>query len=1257
MSKINQIQAELKSIDGGRFQKLCDVYLRQNPRYANLKSIGSVLGKDKTKKGVPDSLVTLPDGTFALAHYTTQESNLPGKLKGDFDSSFDEAHTGVPIDQAKEVVLCYNDTLDTKDELSLLLEGRDRGVTVTFRDLEKIAYDLFDKYPGLAKEFLNVEVDSGQIVTPQEFVSQYGKSSFSTRLDTGFHFREEEIKSALAALETTDLMLITGGAGVGKSRFMLEVAHRYSTANEGWTVRCVFNRGVDLSQDLKIYFRRPGKYLILVDDANRLSGFEYILHLLHDQTAEVQVKIIATVRDYARERILEQAKPFGGGYEEPLKPFTDEQIRTLISEEEGIKNYHFANRIVSIARGNPRLAMMAAKLAIQHQSLDSIADVTSLYDEYFGSVRKSLEETGDERLIKVAGLVAFFRVVDRSNHEIMSAIADAFDIPPSAFWYMVEQLDRLELLDLYEQEVAKFADQVLATYLFYFAVFKGGALDFSLLLDRFFPHYRSLFIDALDPVINSLGARVEDQLRPHIDRKWKALQEEGREEDLIALIQAFWFVRQTETLLHIRQETAKLPVEEEESIEALDFSSSSAFEQIPLLDLLGVFYGSHHFSTALELVLETFAKRPRSVGNVLRILKNYFGFRPESSLVEYAPQREVIDRLWMRADGGHNLLFAKLFLSIAAYYLRIQFEVTKHKKMSVSWISFELPPTPDLYHLRQSIWQHVFDLYGVPELQGEVLSLLRDFARSGYQVSGHEILSKDSEAVIPFLRNILDPADFKHSSQMHDYLDLLDREGVTYDPEVREGFTTRLTHLAALLNLQRYWRGSIEGAEKRQEEELRRYVRDFSVDDYKEMLNECVEIARAARTSDSWALQRGIEAVFTILEVEGPDVYIPVVTSYLEMGAPLGVNGYQVATALIKFTDVTAARDFISGKEYPDKQRWLFAFFGSIPPDRVDHSHLEDLYDLYRTASPYDLPNSFKLLERYISLDDRAVVRVVEILLSRTETEKELGFARHLGSLFNHYIVTAEELLSYFGPENVGLLKKAYLAARRAHDTSDYDGRVLSLILDCDRNFLREYINLLVETATEQERRWLNRLDDSRDFSFLWKRDDYEWILRDAIEFLFELQQRKEMLVESFLEIIFGTDRADKVEAGIVERQAGLAGRLIEERADEQPEFIHFIFGVVGGFPDEKRRELFAIFLSRNKRVEDFERLSFERRSGAIWGSSVPHDQKRLEFIESLLPLVEGLDFLDHKFYLEKWIEALRHAIEREKRRDFMREL
>jgi hypothetical protein len=175
-------------------------------------------------------------------------------------------------------------------------------------------------------------------------------------------------------------------------------------------------------------------------------------------------------------------------------------------------------------------------------------------------------------------------------------------------------------------------------------------------------------------------------------------------------MQAFWFVRQTETLLYIREQIKGMPAEQED-VGSLDFRSDGVSRPIPLLDLLGAFYGTSHFTTALDLALEIFATNARCLPNVFHILKKGYGFRPDSYLLDFAPQRAVIDRLWVRAENGQNALFTRLFLAIATHYLRTHFEVTESKKMSVSFTRFDLHSTPALIALRRSIWQHIFSLY------------------------------------------------------------------------------------------------------------------------------------------------------------------------------------------------------------------------------------------------------------------------------------------------------------------------------------------------------------------------------------------------------------------------------------------------------------------------------------------------------------------------------------------------------------------
>ncbi len=96
------------------------------------------------------------------------------------------------------------------------------------------------------------------------------------------------------------------------------------------------------------------------------------------------------------------------------------------------------------------------------------------------------------------------------------------------------------------------------------------------------------------------------------------------------------------------------------------------------------------------------------------------------------------------------------------------------------------------------------------------------------------------------------------------------------------------------------------------------------------------------------------------------------------------------------------------------------------------------------------------------------------------------------------------------------------------------------------------------------------------------------------------------------------------------------------------------MFNVITQFSSERRCSFIALFLERNKKFEDFEKLPLEPSSWSYEGSAVPMHQKRVEYFESLLPLFNTVDFLQHKQYIERNIQWLRGAIEREKKKDFM---
>ncbi|ABB24677.1 ATP-binding protein [Pelodictyon luteolum] len=616
MSKVNQIQRALSELSGGDFQKLADAYLMEKG-YGHINSIGSVVAANKVRAGTPDTLMVLPDGSYVFAEYTTQQAGLLAKIKDDLAKCFDERKTGVPVDRISRLVYCFAGTLDAGEVHEVTELCRVQNVELDLFGIDAIAFDCYSKYPGLARDFLGVAIDTGQIVSPDQFVAYYNSGKLATRLDLDFHFREQELPQVLDALENNELTVLSGRPGVGKSRLALEACERFRKAYPEYQVYCVVRRGRDLWEDLRVRFIRPGYFLILVDDANRVSRFEYLVDLLlHEQRDDRRFKVLATVRDYALSAVREAARPLDMCSELELGAFTDEEIKTLIKDEYGIVNFHYLERIAAVAQGNPRLAVMAAAVS-KDAPLDSLHDVSSLYDSYFSSIREDLKDICVDPvsadLLRVAAMVSFFKAVDRTNEDVMLAIEKAFGITLAGFWEAADRLHEMEILDMYDDEVVRVSDQVLGTYLFYRAFFQDGALDFGALLSHFFSRMRDRIVDSINPVLSAFDSdRIIERMRPHVAHLWAELESRGSEEELFQLIDLFWFVRPTETLLWIGDRIGALTVESVDLTSICFAKESGALPAPSILSVLRslAFEREENVKMALQLLLRYLEKRP-----------------------------------------------------------------------------------------------------------------------------------------------------------------------------------------------------------------------------------------------------------------------------------------------------------------------------------------------------------------------------------------------------------------------------------------------------------------------------------------------------------------------------------------------------------------------------------------------------------------------------------------------------------------------
>ena len=1253
MSKLNQIQSAIKELEGGAFQKLAASYLYKKG-YTKLNAIGSVVGSNKTKTGTPDVLNRLPSGKYVFQEHTTQKVGALKKFQDDLEKCFDESETGIPIGEIEEIVLIYPFDFEASEGHSLAKLCQSKGVNLNLFGMSQISHDLYLAYPGLAQEFLGISVDTGQIVPLEDFVAAYNKNALATSLDTNFFGREDELESLVIALEAEHITVIAGHAGVGKSRLALEGCKRFIEANPDFELKCVFNRGIDLFQDLRVYFAQPGKHLIFVDDGNRLTGLDYIFQLLHEPREDRTIKIVITVRDYALEKVTTAARPYGGAAEIGVEELQDKQIAELVEANYNIHNGLYLDRIANISKGNPRLAIMAAQVAERDGTLGSLSDVSELYDVYYASIRQDLESLGDPSILKAAGIIAFFRTVDSSNNEQMQSIVSAFGIEPEMFWKSAQTLHELEIVDMYENELVKTSDQVLATYLLYLVFFREKICSVSTLLQHFFPSQHHKFVDAIYPVLNTFDANeIRDTLQPQVEAIWKKLEAEGDDETPLHLAQIFWFVEETKTLLYIRKRINGL-VPQSLEISKIDFKAASSTEPVSLLGVLRSYQYSSadNLNIALELILDYAKKLPLDCPKVIYLLTEDMGFQHNSYLNRYSTPRTIEDALWKRTQDGTHEFFSRLYLAIIAKFLHISFHTSELRGMVVHTRDFELPATPEILSLRQDMWSRLFILYQKSNLAEAALSVVSSYCASIHGFKGKEVLASDAEQLLALFSNHLDSQNYTHCLLVHDFLSLLDRLNVTYDQSVGHHFENETFRLSKVLASNRLERRELElGYEeynKYLKQRIFEHFADYTFGDYKKFFDLCQVIVNHSEDNKLYPFQMRVEQVYFSLATRDKELYVKVFEYYLNLGDPLYLLYiYRPLRAFIDVRGVSYTKSILENVDVAVRGKWLFGFYNCLSSSEITPDHLTQLLDLYAGATLKDIPRDIEYLNNYREVDKSIFLKVIHLILYKAEEEPR--YACVLERLFNPHSSLYNRLPELFA-DDIELLEKAYIAVMKVESYLDHDGKTLSYILDRNKNFITEFISQLFPKEG-----FYSRYEGHLDFSFIWRREDYPELMKCITHFIYNWERNRYGFMTSCLEAFFVCQSSAKNDDLLADRQDMFLLKLIEENSADD-ELIDLVFDVISEFAPERRVKFVSCFVKNNKSFNAFKRLSLQPSQYGGMGSMVPTIQARAEYLESLLPVLNVVDLLEHKQYLEQEIRFWHKRAEEEKKRDFLEE-
>ncbi|MCW3090492.1 MAG: hypothetical protein JWP81_1561 [Ferruginibacter sp.] len=1250
MANLQQIEQALIAINETQFQELCDEYLSfSDDSYTSISRPGSQKGKKKTKKGTPDAFWILPNGRYVFAEYTTQNRNdsktaFLEKLKADVLKCLDKKVTGVEVQKIQKIILCFNSEINTKEIEAVKKLVEKTYIKLEFKSIDTIARDTFSRYQYIAKTHLQLQIDTGQILPPEIFTKEYAAGSgLTTPLDNTFYFREQELENIKGNLATNEIVILTGPPGVGKSKLALTAIGNWKKEQKNFEIFCISNKNVEIFEDIKSYLKSGRNYILMIDDANRQSqNFLQILGFVRSHT-KGEIKIIITVRDYALEYIRQKCSGYNFSVVS-IQGFTDEQIKEILAGPDfEVTNPPYVKRLLEIANGNPRIAIMAARMAIKSQRLEKLYDLFDFYDKYFQTFISDNALFGDSTLLKVIGLLSFFYSIDRSDKELYSRILTDFRISDHQFTESVGKLESLELLESSEDNsTITIADQVLSTYLFFKLFIKDNTLDFKILIFNYFDTHRNRFSESVISSSNDFGyTTVLKRIDHTISDYLRSVSTNG--ERSLSFFGIFWFLKPEEALAFVYQKIIQIPVVEDPTFILEKKNNNINWDKDEYLKLLFNFYYHAIPSTisALELTFEYISRKPTLFEEVHKKISDTFSFSYEDERYSFARQKILTDFLIKNAKKK-NAVGLSMFLHLFPELLKTSYRIFSgsRKRQAISFYEYRLPVKPIIKSIREKLWKHLDRIYQLNKFLAD--EAVYGFITPSIDNSEKEILALDLPYMIDIVAKHFQPEIFLNCYYVQKMAKRFTKMGLSdsrIEPLVQNFYSRKYKwyklidwHQLRSKEEHEYEILDYDKFERLKEIELRYKFRFSKINQFREFYKVFEELSSTPHIQ-SWSFHQSLDVIIHETYLHNKklgynclkEIQKANKTGYgpVRIFHPVNENG---------LLELQTFFTLISVGNYERKPLWVVNFLEILKPEFVSQIHIETLLSTYHDSDEY-LYFNFGLLEKFFSLDKDIFHKVLKIAVQKLEQKKRVQLDFHF---FENY-------LHYFS-KNLSLPKKAYLLCDSMDNSFDHDCKDLFELVKLDKSFFLEYLKWIGKDKFSLSSREYSNL------ARIWELDYAEELVYSAIEFL--AGRDYYYASEDFATAFFKSINA------IHKERSKFFLKTYIKRNMRNSKKINIILDIYRNCFFTEYHKVIPIILRGNGSIDFFKKLDLVNSS--YFGSArVNFSDQKADNLENILSVINKLPnsykYIQHQSLLKARILNERKNAQDERRRDSRR--
>ncbi len=730
-------------------------------------SLGGQAGTRKTTSGTPDTYFVLPNGKYVFVEYTTQQNSLVKKIKDDINKCLNVSKTKISHDKIEEIIYCHtSSSIKPAEDKGLKDICKKAGINLVLIGIDKLAEDIYLLHPILCRDFLEISIDSNQIMDIDDFVKEYNSNRLAAPIDTEFLFREDEIAKIDAAFIEHNIVILSGAAGSGKTRLALHYADKYKKENKS-KLYCIRNKSLSIYEDLKLFLSKPGDYILVIDDANQFREPQHILRYTTMLPKGYNVKIIITVRDYALEKVINDVREIDSYGIIKINPLTNNQIKELLEKVFNILHPEYQDQILNISQGNARIAMLAGRIALNSNNLKSIADASQLYDEYYGKFLNNEILLDSDSLI-TAGIIAFWGAIYLDHIDIIFSILKDTGISKDNFIRNIKELSDKEVVDIYNDKAIRFSEECFANYILKFVFFDKKLLSLSNTIDICFQYDKERTIYVMNTLLSVFGNKnLVDFVSDEILKFWNKIKAE-ESAYFYTFVKAFFRVNPTETLIILKNKIEQVePVNIKISDDDIKKGKNHQIIQDEIIEILGGFSDMQDLISALDLFFKYYSKRPDLFMDFYYASNVYFGIKKDSDQIGYVTQISYLEKIKEYSDDWQDENIIELFLEVAEQLLKLNFtpgEPGPKKTFIIYNISLVL--SEEVKQYRKVVWEYLIEIGKKAKYKEKIRKIISKYG-DYRDKSSLSVMDFDLMYIKEILQNTFPSVNLKNSILAH----------------------------------------------------------------------------------------------------------------------------------------------------------------------------------------------------------------------------------------------------------------------------------------------------------------------------------------------------------------------------------------------------------------------------------------------------------------------------------------------------------